>query len=75
MINEEQKVKLDDLEHKLKDQGHQLKAQQKRIGSTKKTIYALYKKLNLPFPSTLFVLVENELGTGFNDDEDNNMSD
>ncbi|XLS78325.1 hypothetical protein HN51_062550, partial [Arachis hypogaea] len=33
----EQKVKLNDAEHKLKDQGHQLKVQQKRIGSTEKT--------------------------------------
>ncbi|XLT01102.1 hypothetical protein HN51_050453 [Arachis hypogaea] len=64
MINEEQKVKLNDAEHKLKDQGRQLKVQQKRIGSTEKTIHALYKKLNLPLPSTLSDPAEDELGTG-----------
>ncbi|RYR12608.1 hypothetical protein Ahy_B04g070069 isoform D [Arachis hypogaea] len=72
MINEEQKVKLKDAEHKLKDQGRQLKVQQKRIGSTEKTIHALYKKLNLPLPSTLSDPTEDELGTGSSDD---NMSD
>ncbi|QHO27465.1 hypothetical protein HN51_024421 [Arachis hypogaea] len=55
MINEQQKVKLNDAEHKLKDQGRQLKAQQKRIGSTKKTFHALYKKLNLPLFSIMSV--------------------
>ncbi|RYR42517.1 hypothetical protein Ahy_A08g038986 isoform A [Arachis hypogaea] len=39
----EQKVKLNDVEHKLKDQGRQLKVQQKRIGSTKKTIHLCIK--------------------------------
>nr|XP_025661569.1 uncharacterized protein LOC112757175 [Arachis hypogaea] len=72
MINEEQKVKLKDAEHKLKNQGRQLKVQQKRIGSTEKTIHALYKKLNLPLPSTLSDPTEDELGTGSSDD---NMSD
>ncbi|RYQ85094.1 hypothetical protein HN51_059516 [Arachis hypogaea] len=72
MINEEQKVKLKDAEHKLKDQGRQLKVQQKRIGSTEKTIHALYKKLNLPLPSTLSDPTEDELGTGSSDD---NMND
>ncbi|XLS78539.1 hypothetical protein HN51_062764 [Arachis hypogaea] len=72
MINEEQNVKLKDAEHKLKDQGRQLKVQQKRIGSTEKTIHALYKKLNLPLPSTLSDPTEDELGTGSSDD---NMSD
>ncbi|QHN95019.1 uncharacterized protein DS421_18g606050 [Arachis hypogaea] len=71
----EQKVKLNDAEHKLKDQGRQLKVQQKRIGSTKKTIHALYKRLNLPLPSTLSDPAEDELGTGSNDDEDDNISD
>ncbi|QHO20742.1 uncharacterized protein DS421_11g340610 [Arachis hypogaea] len=71
----EQKVKLNDAEHKLKDQGRQLKVQQKRIGYTKKTIHALYKKLNLPLPSTLSDPAEDELGTGSNDDEDDNISD
>ncbi|XP_057733927.1 uncharacterized protein LOC130949127 [Arachis stenosperma] len=75
MINEQQKVKLNDAEHKLKDQGRQLKAQQKRIGSTEKTIHALYKKLNLPLLSTMSVLADDELGTGSSDDEDDNMSD
>ncbi|XLT02214.1 hypothetical protein HN51_051565 [Arachis hypogaea] len=75
MINEEQKVKLNDTEYKLKDQGRQLKAQQKRIGSTEKTLHALYKKLNLPLPSTMSVLADDELGTGSSDDEDDNMSD
>ncbi|RYR16153.1 hypothetical protein Ahy_B04g073093 [Arachis hypogaea] len=75
MINEEKKVKLNDAEHKLKDQGRQLKAQQKRIGSTEKTLHALYKKLNLPRPSTMYILANDELGTGSNDDEDDNMSD
>ncbi|RYR18993.1 hypothetical protein Ahy_B03g063632 [Arachis hypogaea] len=72
MINEEQKVKLKDVEHKLKDQGRQLNVQQKRIGFTEKTIHALYKKLNLPLPSTLSDPTEDELGTGSSDD---NMSD
>ncbi|XP_020978160.1 uncharacterized protein LOC110271535 [Arachis ipaensis] len=72
MINEEQKVKLKDAEHKLKDQGRQLKVQQKRIGSTEKTIHALYKKLNLPLPSTLSDPTEDEFGTSSSDD---NMSD
>ncbi|XLT12761.1 hypothetical protein HN51_058451 [Arachis hypogaea] len=71
----EQKVKLNDAEHKLKDQGRQLKVQQKRIGSTKKTIHALYKKLNLLLPSTLSDPAEDELGTGSSDDEDDNISD
>ena len=75
MINEEQKVKLKDAEHKLKDQGRQLKVQHKRIGFTEKTIHALYKKLNLPLPSTLSDPTEDELGTGSSDDEDDNMSD
>ncbi|QHO37956.1 uncharacterized protein DS421_4g116090 [Arachis hypogaea] len=75
MINEGQKVKLNDTEHKLKDQGRQLKAQQKRIGSTEKTLHALYKKLNLPLPSTMSVLADDEFGTGSSDDEDDNMSD
>ncbi|XP_072076951.1 uncharacterized protein [Arachis hypogaea] len=72
MINEEQKVKLKDAEHKLRDQGRQLKVQQKRIDSTEKTIHALYKKLNLPLPSTLSDPTKDELGTGSSDD---NMSD
>ncbi|XP_052107517.1 uncharacterized protein LOC127740529 [Arachis duranensis] len=72
IINEEQKVKLKNAEHKLKDQGRQLKVQQKRIGSTENTIHALYKKLNLPLPSTLSDPTEDELGTGSSDD---NMSD
>ncbi|RYR14663.1 hypothetical protein Ahy_B04g071326 [Arachis hypogaea] len=63
MINEEQKVKLKDAEHKFN---------RKRIGSTEKTIHALYKKLNLPLPSTLFDPTEDELGIGSSDD---NMSD
>ncbi|QHN78322.1 uncharacterized protein DS421_19g660390 [Arachis hypogaea] len=71
----EQKVKLNDAEHKLKDQGRQLKVQQKRIGSTKKTIHALYKKLNLPLPSTLSDPTKDELGIGSSDDEDDNISD
>ncbi|XLS90016.1 hypothetical protein HN51_066024 [Arachis hypogaea] len=71
----EQKVKLNDAEHKLKDQGRQLKVQQKRIGSTKKTIHALYKKLNLPLPSTLSDPAEDEFRTGSSDDEDDNISD
>ncbi|KAL4321496.1 hypothetical protein AHAS_Ahas14G0116300 [Arachis hypogaea] len=75
MINEEQKVKLNNSRHKLKDQGRQLKAQRKRIGSTEKTLHALYKRLNLPLPSTLSVLAEDDLGIGFSDDEDDNMSD
>ncbi|RYR09857.1 hypothetical protein Ahy_B05g078285 [Arachis hypogaea] len=75
MINEEQKVKLNDAEYKLKNQRHQLKVQQKRIGSTEKILHALYKKLNLPLPSTLSVLAEDELVTGSSDDEDDNMSD
>ncbi|KAL4374026.1 hypothetical protein AHAS_Ahas05G0140600 [Arachis hypogaea] len=75
MINEEQKIKLDDAQHKLKDQECQLKAQQKRIGSAEKTLHVLNKKLNLPFPSTLSIPAEDEPGTGFSDDEDDNMSD
>ncbi|RYR03812.1 hypothetical protein Ahy_B06g083166 [Arachis hypogaea] len=75
MINEEQKVKLNDAEHKLNDQGCKLKFQQKRISSTEKIIHALYKKLNLPLPLTLFDLAEDELRTGSSDDEDDNMSD
>ncbi|RYR48275.1 hypothetical protein Ahy_A07g034290 [Arachis hypogaea] len=75
MINEEKKVKLNDAEHKLKDQGCQLKTQQKRIGSTEKTRHASYKKLNLPLPSTMSVLADDELGTGSSNDEDDNMSD
>ncbi|QHN84613.1 uncharacterized protein DS421_16g530140 [Arachis hypogaea] len=71
----EQNVKLNDVKHKLKDQGRQVKVQQKRIGSTKKTIHALYKKLNLLFPSTLSDPAEDELGTGSSDDEDDNTSD
>ncbi|QHN86986.1 uncharacterized protein DS421_16g551050 [Arachis hypogaea] len=71
----EQKVKLNDGEHKLKDQGCQLKVQQKRIGSTKKTIHVLYKKLNLLLPSTLSDPAEDELETGSSDDEDDNISD
>ncbi|XLS97127.1 hypothetical protein HN51_039862 [Arachis hypogaea] len=61
MINEEQKVKLNDAKHK--------------IGSTEKTLHALYKKLNLPLPSILSVLADDEPGTGSSNDEDDNMSD
>ncbi|RYR22196.1 hypothetical protein Ahy_B03g067473 [Arachis hypogaea] len=75
MINEEENVKLNDADHKLKDQGCQLKAQQKRTGSTEKTLHALYKKLNFPLSSTMFVLADDELGTCSSDDEDDNMSD
>ncbi|QHN85563.1 uncharacterized protein DS421_16g538500 [Arachis hypogaea] len=71
----EQKVNLNNAEHKLKDQGCQLKVQQKRIGSTKKIIHALYKKLNPLLPSTLSDPAEDEFGTSSSDDEDDNISD